>query len=83
MICDNVLPDASGGKADVPLGVKKSFAGADLHMFTMLNAKERTIADWEYLFTTVGDQIRLEEIRIVPVPGAMKSLIILKSNDAA
>ncbi|KAK5166026.1 uncharacterized protein LTR77_008287 [Saxophila tyrrhenica] len=77
IICDNAIPGAADANAP-PLSVRKGVAGADLHMFTMLNAKERTVEDWERLVQAVDRRLVIAKVHLAPVPGAMKSLIEVK-----
>lgn len=72
VICDSVVP--SQEEADsLPLSVRKAIAGADIQMFVMLNAAERTAADWEKVAKEADSRLRL--VKTHDVPGAMVSLL--------
>lgn len=72
IICDSVVPDQENALA-LPLNVRKGIAAADIQMFVMLNAAERTVDDWKRLTKKADERLKVVNIKIVP--GALVGLI--------
>lgn len=62
LIDDAIIPDLLGSDQ------LKFFTMMDIHMFTILNAKERTLAQWQLLFGAVDS--RLSVIKVWEEEGA-------------
>ncbi|KAL4780404.1 O-methyltransferase [Aspergillus varians] len=78
LICDGVVP-APEEAASLPLKVRKGIAAADIHMFSLLNAPERTLKDWEATARKADARLKLQ--RVDGVPGALVHLLRLKLED--
>jgi len=76
VVMDGVLPDLG----TVPMPVMKLLTSLDLQMMGALNAKERTTADWEGLFTRADKRLAVAGIR--KIEGSMASMIEVVYHDA-
>ncbi|PPJ60938.1 hypothetical protein CBER1_08600 [Cercospora berteroae] len=74
IICDSVVPSEKEAE-NLPLGVRKTIAAADMQMFVMLNSKERTARDWTDLAKSADPRLRVAALH--SVPGAVVSLLDL------
>ncbi|KAM7197507.1 O-methyltransferase [Naviculisporaceae sp. PSN 640] len=70
--------DAETGKPTVPLHVRKHVAGMDMMLFTLCNARDRTLRDWKALVERAD--IRLEIVKVGSLPGMLFSTLEIVLN---
>ncbi|KAK0716458.1 O-methyltransferase-domain-containing protein [Apiosordaria backusii] len=59
IICDIVLPEANGG---MPKAQEERARALDLTMLSMFNAKERSLEEWQALFSSVDERLKITNV---------------------
>ncbi|KAK4177269.1 S-adenosyl-L-methionine-dependent methyltransferase [Triangularia setosa] len=59
IICDIVLPEANSG---MPKTQEERARALDMTMLSMFNAKERSLEEWQALFNSVDEKLRITQV---------------------